>query len=285
MYLNFNAGVLKLGDVPFAQQCALAAANGFKGIDLPAIQGGSAADIKEAGRILADHGLVGGAFPLPHNIDADEVNFEEAVGYLEVFGPRLVEAGWARTYNWVLNGSNARTQDAQMVWMAERLQQLTAAAAKAGIDYGFEFIGPKTLQSKFTHPFIDDLAGAKKLIEAAGGGVGILLDSFHWYCSGGTLETLRHELEGIHITYVHVNDARADRTPQEQIDGERALPLETGVIDTPGMLKVLAEIGYEGPVTTEPFQPTANRLSALEPAAAFAEVGQVMRKLMDTAGL
>ncbi len=285
MYLNFNAGVIGLGKVPFAEQCELAAKSGFKGIDLPGGESGSVAAIREAGKLAADHGLRGGAFALPHNVDANETNFEESLGYLEVMGPALVDAGWARTYNWVLNGSNDRAFDAQFAWMADRLRQLSAAAAKSGVDYGFEFIGPKTLQAKFTHPFVDDLAGARKLIEAAGGKVGILLDTFHWYCSGGTLETLASDLQGIHITYVHVNDARPDRAPAEQMDGERALPLETGVIDAVGMLKALAALGYDGPVTTEPFQPAAKRLGAMEPAAAIAEVGQVMQQLMAKAGL
>ena len=55
------------------------------------------------------------------------------------------------------------------------------------------------------------------------------------------------------VVYVHVNDAPAGVPIDEQMDGVRALPGETGVIDIAGFLKALQGIGYDGPVTPEPF--------------------------------
>jgi sugar phosphate isomerase/epimerase len=39
-----------------------------------------------------------------------------------------------------------------------------------------------------------------------------------------------------------------------QVDNVRALPGETGVIDIAGFLGALDRIGYDGPITAEPFK-------------------------------
>jgi sugar phosphate isomerase/epimerase len=283
MYLTFNANTLGLGKVPLAEQARLAAASGFEGIDLPPSHAQSLESIAEAAELCRAHGLRAGAFPLPCNVDAEEEAFELAVSYLHQMGPTLYEAGFNRTTQYVLPGSNERPFEENMAWLAGRIRRLHQAAQPAGIKYGFEFIGPKTLQAKFTYPFIDDLDGARQLIEAAGGGMGVLFDAFHWYTSGGTLETLARALDGVPVVYVHVNDARADRSREEQLDGERAMPLETGVIDTPAMLKVLGENGFNGPVAAEPFQPAAGTYGGMDPARAIAEAGKILTTMMERA--
>ena len=55
------------------------------------------------------------------------------------------------------------------------------------------------------------------------------------------------------VVYVHINDAPADRDVLEQIDNQRCLPGESGVIPNRELLGILQEIGYDGPVTVEPF--------------------------------
>ena len=83
------------------------------------------------------------------------------------------------------------------------------------------------------------------------GNAGLLLDSWHWYTSGGTVDDLR-KLKNQDVVYVHINDA-PDKPVGEQIDNQRRLPGETGVIDLVSFLGALKNIGYDGPVTPEPF--------------------------------
>ena len=104
----------------------------------------------------------------------------------------------------------------------------------------------------------------------------MLLDCFHWYTSGGNAEDITHKLKG-KVVYVHVNDARAGRTRDEQIDGERALPGDTGVIDNETFLGCLRKINYDGPIAAEPFMPELGKIPADEAvkrtAAAMKKVG------------
>src|SRR5262249_45175892 len=82
--------------------------------------------------------------------------------------------------------------------------------------------------------------------------VGLLLDCYHWYTSGGTLADLR-QLAASQVVYVHLNDAPAGVDIAEQLDDVRLLPGARGVIDLTGFLRALHTIGYDGPVAVEPF--------------------------------
>ena len=68
-------------------------------------------------------------------------------------------------------------------------------------------------------------------------------------------------------------------------EGRRApqSPAETGVIDIAGFLQALQSIGYNGPVTPEPFK---NELKDLpDDAARLKTVGAGMDKIFQQAGL
>jgi sugar phosphate isomerase/epimerase len=121
-----------------------------------------------------------------------------------------------------------------------------------------------------------------ELIQAIGAGnVGLLLDCYHVYTSHGSLDEVRR-LTNSDIVVVHVNDAPAGAPVDEQLDLVRTLPGETGVIDIAGFLQALQAIGYDGPVTPEPF---SQRLHSLSPASAAGEAGEAMRRIWELAGL
>jgi sugar phosphate isomerase/epimerase len=115
-----------------------------------------------------------------------------------------------------------------------------------------------------------------------GPNVGLLLDCWHWYTSHGTVEDLRR-LKPEQVVYVHVNDAPSGVPVDEQVDSVRCLPGETGVIDIAAFLQVLQSIGYDGPVTPEPFKKELKDLPDDE--ARLKTVGASMDKIFHQAGL
>jgi sugar phosphate isomerase/epimerase len=91
-----------------------------------------------------------------------------------------------------------------------------------------------------------------ELVNAVGAAnLGILLDSFHWYCASETVADIK-ALDVDRIVVVHLADA-PDRPMDEQVAFERELP-GNGVADLTGFCRTLAEMGYDGSVTCEPFQ-------------------------------
>lgn len=58
-----------------------------------------------------------------------------------------------------------------------------------GFQLGIEFLGPKTLRDGHRYPFINTLREMMQLAADIGtGNVGLLLDAWHHYTSGGALE-------------------------------------------------------------------------------------------------
>jgi sugar phosphate isomerase/epimerase len=100
--------------------------------------------------------------------------------------------------------------------------------------------------------------------------VGLLLDIWHLYTSHGSIDQVR-ELSAPEVVVVHINDAPAGIEVDEQLDNVRALPGETGVLDIAGFLQALEEIGYDGPVTVEPFSKRVREMATEDAVAATAE--------------
>ena len=165
----------------------------------------------------------------------------------------MAAIGCLRAIQVIFPGDDEREFDENWRFHVARLGPVAAILAEHGCALGLEFIGPKTLRDTRRHPFVHTLDGALELGAAFGPNVGLLLDCWHWYTAHDTLERLR-ALRPEQIVHVHINDAPLDIPIDEQIDNRRALPGETGVIDIVGFLGALHAIGYDGPVTAEPFK-------------------------------
>jgi sugar phosphate isomerase/epimerase len=178
--------------------------------------------------------------------------------------------------------SNERPFAENRKFHIERFRPIAAILADHGCSIGLEFIGPKTSRVRYPHPFIYTMSGMLEMADEIGANVGVLLDSWHWYTSHGTVSDI-NALSPQQVVYVHVNDAPAGVEIDEQIDNIRALPAETGVIDIAGFLKALASIGYDGPVTPEPFKKELSDLPSNE--ARLKLVAESMDKIFKSAGL
>jgi len=79
--------------------------------------------------------------------------------------------------------------------------------------------------------------------------MGLLLDSWHWYRAGASLDDIRKAGKARIVT-VHISDSAKVTSPATR-DDTRLLAGE-GVIDLVGFLRALKEIGYEDGVSPEP---------------------------------
>jgi sugar phosphate isomerase/epimerase len=202
--------------------------------------------------------------------------------------PRLAatarELGATRTATYMPSGSDERPFRENLDWHIARLRPIAEVLRDEGCRFGIEFIGPKTYRAAFRHEFIHTLDGVMELIAAIGtGNVGLLLDSWHLYTSGGTLADLE-QLTNQDVVVVHVNDAPAGIARDDQFDTLRALPMETGVIDLVGFMQALQKSGYDGPVMPEPFSQRIYDLAATDPEAAAREAARSMDALWRAAG-
>jgi sugar phosphate isomerase/epimerase len=142
-------------------------------------------------------------------------------------------------------------------------------------------VGTQLLLVGKRYPFVHTLAETRELIAEIGtGNVGVVLDSWHWWQAGDTVADLL-TLKNADVVGVDLNDAPAGIAKGQQKDGERELPLTTGVIDAAAFLGALVTLGYDGPMRAEPFN---KPLNALENEPACATVAAAMRKAVGLIG-
>jgi len=263
MYKALSAGAVGV-TLPIEECVKLAKENGFTGIYFD-VRWVYEVGPQQAKETLA--GLKPAAFGLPFDYRAETVEFTQHVLELDELAGAAAELGCVRCSTWVPSWHDEMDFEENFQFHRRRMQWVGNTLDEHGISLGLEFIGPKTSRTGHKYEFIHTMGEMLRLCREVGPtNVGLLLDSWHWYTSGSSLEELRN-LTPNQIIDVHINDAPAGIPIDEQVDHIRAMPGETGVIDLKGFLATLNDIGYRGPVMAEPF---SDKLRQMPPEKAVA---------------
>ena len=284
MYTCLSAGAIGIrAALPEAIQ--LAAAAGFAGLEFGIGEAADLADRHGIGYVrdlFAASGVRVGSWGFPVQFRRDEATYQADMEALPRLADVARQLGATRCATWMLPFSDELKFMEHMERMVQRLRPAAQVLAERGICLGLEFVGPRTLREGRKYCFISTMEGMLGLCAAIGtGNVGLLLDSFHWYTAHGTAQEIA-SLRNQDVVLVHLNDAIAGRGPDEQLDQERALPGETGVIDLTAFLQGLQGIGYDGPLVVEPF---SQRVRAMAPQEAAATTCQSLQHAFHAAGL
>jgi sugar phosphate isomerase/epimerase len=283
MYKALSPGAIGVRTNNLQEAVQAAKIGGFAGVEFNAREVADLIDARGAEAVrglFAEAGLKPAGWGLPVDWRGSEENWRTGLTEL----PRLANAaraiGGTRTMTWIMPGSNDRAYDANRRFHVERFTPIARILADNGCALGLEFIGPKTLRDTQQYPFVHTMGGMLEMGRDIGPNVGLLLDCWHWYTSHGTVEEL-YTLRPEQVVYVHVNDAPAGTPIDAQVDNTRALPGETSVIDIVGFLQALQIIGYDGPVTPEPFKRSLGDLPA--DADRLKTVGAAMESIFQLA--
>lgn len=268
MKLCLNATVGGYGNIQ--EFVARAKRHGFQAVEFDA---GEIAQIMQqkgfnaARAIFEESGIEPICFGLPVEWRKDEATLKEGLREL----PRLARAAQAvgcyRTATW-LPPSISEFPAAYSVRMAERFREIARVLNDFGVRLGLEWVGPATARTgkyEWIHT-MQQLLDYEAQIGAPN--LGLLVDSFHWFCIRGTVEDLQ-ALKNEQVVHVHINDA-PNKLPEEQIDFQRLLPGE-GIIDLVGFLRALRSIGYDGGIAIEVFN---EELKQMAPDDAVAKAKQ-----------
>lgn len=262
----------------------------IRGVNVPAELLGDEGAALRAARCIADEGLRWGLLPTPvdsFSEDVDDGAFDVAMETLKrrcAIGEKM---GVRYAYNHIWSGSNSREYEANYEWIVRRARRIWKVMDDYGIQYGLEFLGPHTLQASFRYPFFNNLSGALAVADAISPRCGFVFDTFHWFCgSNSNPGDLLLACQQVHrMVNFHIDDGMPGRSWLEQMDLERAMPLENGVIDAATPYRLFREAGYRGPVMCEPMdlwvnamrgKPVAEVIGAL--AAAYERVDQAARE-------
>lgn len=211
--------------------------------------------------LLQEFGLQPVGFRVPVDISQPEIDFPAA---LEQFAPTLYTAaacGYRGALTWIMPGCNTMPVQQYQDMLIGRLERLCKMLEEYGIPLGIEMVAPRTLQQQYRYPAPCRTEDLLTLIERVGqSGLGIILDSFHFYCAGHTPEEYMLINRPEQIVMVHISDGVAGRSAEEQQDLDRRLPGENGSAACHIMMEWLQKIGYQGAVIPEPLD---KRLSDL----------------------
>jgi sugar phosphate isomerase/epimerase len=284
MFRNLSPGAIGVHK-PLPEAIRLAEAGGFQGVEI---------DVNEACRLVEEEslgyvkglfdeaGIRPGGWGIPFDWRGDENTYEKGLTRLSRLAQLAAEIGCPRAFTFIMPFSDEKPFDENFKWHVSRLKPVARVLSENGCMLGLEFVGTESLRVNRKHVFIHDLKGMLSLCRALESeSVGLLLDSWHWYASRGTLVDIL-ALQARDVVYVHVNDAPVNVPLDRLLDNVRHLPGETGVINLPGFLRALRSIGYDGPVTPEPFSEKVSRMS---PEEAVKTTGEALMKTWVEAGL
>ncbi len=270
MYKNLSLSALG-HSIPFDEVCALAKSNGFAGVELNLEFLQALGSPQAAADWFASTGLVAGGFALStpwRETDTDEA-FGTALDAVAVDATYAAALGCKRCFTWVPPCSATLDYYQHFDLVVPRLIRVAEVLGAHGSMLGFGFFGPLTMRDLHVKDFVHTLDGARSFAAAIGMhslNTGVVLDSFHWYTSHGSIREIEH-LDHHEVVYAQLNDAVLGRSVDELRNDETELVGATGVINVEGFLGALRTIGYTGPLTVASSNTAMRAMSPSEAAA------------------
>ncbi|MDO4475172.1 MAG: sugar phosphate isomerase/epimerase [Lachnospiraceae bacterium] len=287
MYMNLNPRTMGMNKYSFEEVLGAAHKAGWQGIEVPAHAFGSLENAREQGKRLADMGMRFGLMMAPCDMfKVDDPTFEEALAQWARWLERAKAAGCDSAYNHLWPGSDDRDYSENFEWYHNRLKKIHHIMKENGIRYGLEYQGLPTINHTFRYPFICNLAGAMALADSVSHDIGFVFDCIHWHTSGGGNNDLYLFLNNIdRVVNLHLDDAFVGESTSDFIFKERAMPNETGVIDSTAIVRAFHEKGYDGPVIVEPMAPTTVRYENMDLNEAAKEAALCLARILKEGGV
>lgn len=262
----------------------LAARHGFDCVDADGEYLGrlSTGELQDLTALMAAKKIGWAMAGLPVDFRNTDAAFAAGIVALPAYAHGLQRAGVDKVTTWIPPSSRDLPYAANFRLHVARLGAVARILGDSAIRLGIEYVGPKTAWASQRYPFIHAMAATRELIAAIPQpNVGLVLDSWHWYHAGDTGADIL-ALKASDVVSVDLDDAPKGIPKDQMVDGKRALPAATGVIDIKTFLGSLQRIGFAGPVRAEPFNDAVRRMTPDDAAAA---ARAALRKTFTEAGI
>ena len=245
-----NLGTLNNFNLPLEEEIDIAAKAGYQGIEpwMNKVQqvvekGGKLADIKKR---INDHGLTAeGTVTFFQWAVDDETRRAAGIEQMKREMDLALQIGVSTVAATAAGITNARIDDLRL--LGDRYRTILEIGDQIGARPILEIWGAvRSINSLSDAVAIAAWSGHPK--------AGLLLDVYHMYRGGSPFEGLAL-LNGRSIAMFHVNDYPAD-PPRERAEDRHRVYCGDGVAPLPMIFKTLRDIGYEGSLSFEVFNPT-----------------------------
>jgi sugar phosphate isomerase/epimerase len=254
MFKNLNPAALGVSGHQ-SEIIELALTYGFRGIDDNVVEMAGRLKLhglKYARRLIDSAGLRIGSFPLPLELDAADDAFAAGLEKLANYAAVAAEFGCTRCLATLAPASATRPYHENFEFHRRRLAEVCRALEPSGVRLGVGFRAAESLRKGQNFQFIHDLDALSLLLNMAGAAnLGMVVDTWDLVVAGGSVDSLRG-LPVKQIIAVQLADLPPEGRTPEMTEQSRRIPAEGGQIDFAAVLSVLAELGYDGPVTPLP---------------------------------
>lgn len=138
------------------------------------------------------------------------------------------------------------TREDCMAESSRVLEELSQIASRFGIGLAFEFLGQPGCS-------VQTLDLASEIVGRVGRpDVGLVIDSFHFYAGGSTIESI-DALDAGKLFIFHINDA--EDLPRNQLEDRHRLLPGLGILPLKEIIAALRRIKYDRVISVEIFRP------------------------------
>lgn len=252
MFKNLSTQALGISGTP-NEVIELALSHGFRGLDLDIADFQRQVDARglaTSRRLLDSAKLRLGRFPLPFELDLDQAGFAAALTALDAQAKLATDLGCKRAVVRIAPASDELPYHQNFEFHRKRIAEVADVLASHDVQLGVGFRAAAAARQDRSFQFIHQLAPLNMLLGLVGKpNVGLSLDIWDLYVGGGAVEDLRALPLPVSV---EVADFPIEGVRETAGDQDRWLPGESGQIDAVLALTILAEKGYDGPVTPSP---------------------------------
>ena len=285
MFKNLNPAALGISGHQ-SEIIELALSFGFAGMDLEASEFAARARIHGmpyARRLIDSAKIRLGTFELPLRWETDDETFQKEIKKLPEIVRAAAEVGCTRCVATLAPAVDSRPYHENFEFHRHRFSKICAVLEPEGVWFGVGFQAAEYLRKDKAFQFIHDLDALTLLMNMVNApNMGLLLDVWDLVAGGGSLETIRNLPLG-QIVAVQVAEMPSDVPVSELDETSRLLPnAEDCRIDVAAALTILAEFGYNGPVTV---RPSRGAFHSRRRDVVVKQAGEALDKVWRAAGL
>ncbi len=264
----------------------LAMSYGFRSIDLDVVE--FAERVRQTGlphaRRLLDSAKIGiGTFALPVQLDEEDAAYRQKLTQLPELVSLAKDLGCARTTAIISPASEDKPYHQNFELHRQRLTEVARVLLATGTRLALGFDNSPAARQGKAFEFVHDLGALLVLLSTVGAGnLGLLLDVWQLKKSGTSPEDIRRKIKPDQIVAVYLADGPEGTAANDWPASERLLPGESVDSDCAATLVMLAEMGYDGPVTPAPHR---SRFSAMRRDLIVKSTGEALDRVWKAAGL
>ncbi len=250
MYKNLNCELLGITGRQ-SEIIELALTYGFRGIDLDIadmVKRCQRSSFENAARFLTSSKLKVGGFEAPIDLDADDEAYAAQLALLNSAAEIAHRAEATTAFLAVPHATDRLPYPEYFEVIRKRIDEIAAIFSKEEIRVALSFRAvAEADEEPKQFKFVQDVENFVALVKSCSN-VGIVFDSWNWFCGAGTEQQLE-DLGLDRVLTVRLADCVEGVAPSAATQGDCLLPGSTGVINNVAYISKLSAAGINVPVS------------------------------------